>query len=114
MGMDAEVYEKRHPLGMGAGDFMFTSITLSGGKKRVAAFTVMQVCETGSGVHKIIMFDTAHGYCHVHRFYRGLGQKHERCLDGEISMRAFRECRADIKNNWERYKEAYFMNRLSK
>lgn len=112
--METEVYEKRHALGRSAGDFMITSITLSDEKTRVVSFTVVQVCDTGGGARRIIMFDTAHGYCHVHRFYAGTGQKHERCMDGEISMRAFRQCREDIKANWKKYKGAYFASLLFK
>jgi len=60
------------------------------------------------------MFDTAHGSCHVHRFYRGPNPKPGVHFGGEISTRAFWDCRQDIKKNWGKYKKFYLQNLLFK
>ena len=100
-------YEKKKPFGNSTEDFLVTTLDFVEETKKIHAFSVLLVSYYGENVYEIIKYDTAHGYCHVHRFYKILNHEGER-IDRGISAETFYQCRKDIKENWEKYKKAYF------
>ncbi|MBU0662689.1 MAG: hypothetical protein ABH854_02085 [Candidatus Diapherotrites archaeon] len=110
--MGTELHEKKRPLDRSMYDFIITSAVVGKAVREVVEFSVLQIYSKGEKTQKIIMFDTAHGCCHVHRFCRGPHPKAEKHLDGEISARVFRECIEDVKKNWGKYGEFYFRRLL--
>ena len=103
--MGIRQFEKKKPLNSGLNDFIITLIDFDEEPKKLASFCVLQVYCTGGENHEIIKFDTAHGFCHVHRYYRNLQDKGEKLIGKEISQKAFDECREDIKCNWRKYRK---------
>lgn len=73
----------------------------------VIGFSVNLSYREGEEYRKVIRYDTAHGYVHVHRFWEsGKGQRWRR-YEGRPLSEAFQAAYDDIKANWERYIELY-------
>ena len=105
--MPTEIFSKRKPLGTSLKDFIITRIEFDRSQKKLVSFSVLQVHSPGEANYEVIKYDTAHGHCHVHRFYRTLDDKGEKLKGKNISQATFDECRQDLKENWEKYKRLY-------
>lgn len=103
--MNIVTYEKKKPLNNSLSDFIFTKIEFDKDSKKLISFCVSQIYYSEEKIHEIIRFDTAHGNCHIHRFYRELSHKGERIINREISQEGFNECREDIGKDWKKYKK---------
>jgi len=76
-------------------------------EKRLLNFSAVLLLSRGEENYEIIRYDTAHGRCHVHRFYIELGHKGDLLLDNRVDDKSFREFRMDIAENYKKYVEAY-------
>jgi hypothetical protein len=106
--MHSKHFEKKEPLGESLDDFLISVLEFEG--KRLVSFKVLQIQYSGEEVHEILKYDTSHGYCHVHRYYKRLNASGEPLSGKEVSQASFEECRADIKKNWQKYK-AWYLNK---
>ena len=105
--MPTETFSKRKPLGKSLKDFIITRIDFDRSQKKLVSFSVLQIHSPGKANYEVIKYDTTHGHCHVHRFYRTLDDKGEKLKGKSISQATFNECRQDLKENWEKYKRLY-------
>jgi hypothetical protein len=105
--MPIETFRKRRPLGESLNDFIITRIDFDRTNKKLVSFSVLQVHSHGEANYEVIKYDTAHGHCHMHRFYRTLDDRGEKLEGKSISQTAFDECRKDINKNWRKYKALY-------
>ena len=99
-------FKKQKPLDAGLEDFIIETMDWDEKSNKLVSFCVLQVYYFGETAYEIIKFDSAHGACHVHRFYKRLDDRGED-IGRDISAEAFNECRADIKENWQKYKRWY-------
>lgn len=105
--MAIETFKKKKPLNNNLEDFIITQIDFDTKLKKTIGFSAIQIYAKEEQIHEIIRFDTAHGYCHAHRFYSQLKALPEKLPNIDISQKGFDACREDIKNNWEKYKQKY-------
>lgn len=101
------IFEKKKSLNNALQDFIITRIDFDDDSKEIVSFCVLQIYVESETAHEVIKFDTAHGFCHVHRFYWRLDHRGERLVGKDISQESFNECRDDIKENWKKYKQWY-------
>ena len=99
-------FEKKKPLSDALEDFLIANHDFDLTKKKFLSFSVCQVYLTNEISSVIVRYDSSHGYCHVHRFYKYLNPKRE-SLHKPISSETFKECRLDILLNWASYKQQY-------
>ena len=105
--MSIEYFDKTRPLNGSLEDFIITKIGFDRTQKKLISFCALQLHHTRENRHEVIKFDTAHGHCHVHRFYQRLNDKGKEIKGKTVSQTTFEECRQDIKNNWTKYKKLY-------
>jgi len=105
--MPIETFKKRKPLEGSLEDFIITRIDFDRNQKKLVSFSVLQVHSPAEANYEVIKYDSAHGYCHVHRFYRTLDDSGEKLEGKNISQASFDECRQDINKNWKKYKRLY-------
>lgn len=105
--MPTEYFDKKRLLNGSLDDFIITKVGFDRSQKKLVSFCVLQLHYSGENKHEIIRFDSAHGYCHVHRFYQRLDDEGKKIKGRTISQTTFDECRQDIKNNWTNYKKLY-------
>jgi hypothetical protein len=67
----------------------------------------MQVFKHGEHTMEVIKYDSAHGRCHVHRYYENLNDCGQDLLDNQIGTSSIAEFKNDIKQNWIEYKRRY-------
>lgn len=102
-----ETFKKRKPLECSLEDFIITRIDFDRSQKKLVSFSVLQVYSPANANYEVIRYDTAHGFCHVHRFYRTLDDIGEKLEGKSISQASFDECRQAINKNWRNYKRQY-------
>lgn len=102
-----EIFKNKEALSSAHEDFMVTNIDYDGKLKKVISFCVVQIWHTGQNDYEIIKYDAAHGYCHIHRYYKNADYKTERIENLEISRETIIAVKQDIKENWEKYKRWY-------
>ena len=105
--MPAETWTKQKPLEGSLEDFIITRIDFDRNQKKLVSFCVLQIRSQRESKYEVMKYDTAHGHCHVHRFYRTLDDKGEKLKGKNISQATFDECRQDIIQNWKNYKKLY-------
>lgn len=105
-------YEKKKPLDDSLDDFIITNVDWEEKPKRLVSFCIIQVYCPGERVYPVIKFDSAHGHCHVHRYYRELDAEGDE-IDKKISPETFDEFRKDVQENWKKYKRLYVEKWLS-
>ena len=82
---------------------------------KLADFCSVQIyCPPGEKSYEIIKYDTAHGKCHVHRYYKNLKALQEDIDSADISKHTFYKLKKDVEANWQKYKEWYCINGSNK
>jgi len=107
--MAIEHFEKRNKLDSSLVDLMLTTADFDPEKKEIVSFCVVQLFSDGAFTRQIIKYDSAHGNCHVHRYYRASDSK-ELIFNKGVSAETFRWCRNDVMENWRKYK-TWFIER---
>jgi len=105
--MPIETFRKRRPLGESLEDFIITRVDFDRSQKKLISFSVLQVYPPREANYEVIKYDTGHGHCHVHRFYRTLDDRGEKLGGKSTTQTSFDECRQDINKNWRKYKSLY-------
>lgn len=76
--------------------------------KKLVKFTLNMTIITSEEEIEIVRFDCAHGYLHMHRFYRRPPTKET--IHYEISKEIVRKLTQEIKENKKNWKEAFIAN----
>ena len=107
--MNVKVFAKRKRLNDSLTDFLISSVNYDSDSKEIISLCVMQIYEKGGETFEIIKYDSAHGNCHVHRYYENPNDFSQLLPDNQINVKSFDEFKKDIKENWAEYKRRYFM-----
>ena len=97
----------RKSLGTEGKDFFTTSIDFDLDTKKIVRFCVVQLHQHKEQLFEIVKYDSAHGFCHVHRYFSALDDKGQRLLDNQINEKSLLEFKNDVKQNWQEYKNIY-------
>jgi len=76
-------------------------------KAELIDFCVIQMHCPGNKKYIVMKYDSSHGECHAHRYYRNLKPPQEKVKYHEISKHSFHMCVKDIRAHWRTYKDAY-------
>lgn len=110
--MQLRTFKKQKPLDDSLDDFIITVSDWDEESNKMVSFCVVQICYFGENTYEIVKFDSAHGHCHIHRYYRRLNDEGEP-IEKDNSPAAFDEFRNDVKENWRKYKRLYVEKWLS-
>jgi len=103
-------FEKKKQLGNNLQDFIITSVDVKEDWKNkiLISFCIIQMHYDGEKKYEILKYDSSHGFCHVHRYYRSLKPEREILAGKELCSKTFEELKKDIICNWMKYKRFYF------
>ena len=101
--MNIIVYKSRINLDNSKNNVCLTNVNFDQDSKQIMGFCVIQLHKVSDKNFEIIKYDTAHGQCHVHRYYEYLDHEGDLLLDNRICAASMREFKNDIKQNWQEY-----------
>jgi len=89
-------------------DLLISNIDYDADSKEIISLCIIQVFVHGEHMLEVIKYDSAHGRCHVHKYYENLDDPGQDLLDNQIGNSSIAEFKNDIRQNWAEYKRRYF------
>ena len=77
-------------------------------ERKLKKLSLTLTTKTGEVQREIVRYDCAHGYLHMHRFYRKPPTKEK--IAREVSMKTAKELTIEIRQNWKTWKNALIQN----
>jgi hypothetical protein len=105
--MRIEQFIKKKPLSSFLEDFTITTLDFDKNSKKILSFCVLQTYCPKETSYEIVKFDTTHGFCHAHKFYKQLDHRGIEILNTGDLRDMFYACKKDIDDNWKKYKRWY-------
>jgi len=98
-------------LGGSKNDKLISNIDFDSDSKQILSFCLLQTALREGKEYEIIKYDSAHGFCHAHKYFEDLTDERV-MVEPQINAKTIHFLRKDIKENWLQYKSIYFWKRF--
>lgn len=101
-------HQKKLQLSFEDNDNLIVTIDYDENSKKIIGFCILQT--TGKESKQVIKYDTAHGNCHIHKYYTT--QKEPEKTHLEINNETIKQITLEIQKKWRYYKQKQKINNM--